>query len=398
MKKIILYTGFLFLIAFEICRVYLIMPMPGSQQFDSINLAYLLGSNKIYIRVILYAIITYPFIVEFKRSKKLGKLLLVTMVLFYLAIFYLFTFEMEADKMFYQPGHKFFEGVATNKIASDKLIIGIELQGITKAYPIQLIGYHHQVVDTIGDTPIIVTYCTVCRTGRVFHPEVNEKVESFRLVGMDHYNAMFEDATTKSWWAQATGECIAGPLKGYRLKEFPSEQVRLDTWLGKYPNSMILQPDEKFKQQFDQMQSYDKGLSKGRLTKRDSASWKLKSWVVGVVHENKARTYDWNMLVSDRIITDSIEGEPLMLVLEKDSASFHVFNRKHMNETLSFKIDQDTLIDLNTVSRWNMQGECFDGKYKGAKLSKLSAYQEFLHSWEYFHPNAIRIKKNKMNF
>ncbi len=395
MKKFLLIIGFIFLIIFEVLRVYLIMPMPGSQEFDSINLAYLLGSNKIYIRIILYVIIAYPFIVEFKQAKKLVKSLLVTMVLFYLAIFYLFTFEMEADKMFYQPARKYFNGSEKNKIATDKLVIGIEFQGIAKAYPIQLIGYHHQVVDTIGNTPIMVTYCTVCRTGRVFHPEVNGKVETFRLVGMDHYNAMFEDATTKSWWAQATGECIAGPLKGTKLKEFPSEQVRLDVWLNEHPTSMILQPDEKFKQQFDQMQSYDKGLSKGRLTKRDSASWKFKSWVVGVVHNNKAKTYDWNMLVSERIITDSIDDIPLLLVLQKDSASFHAFSRKYMDEVLNFNLDADTLIDINSASKWNMQGNCFEGKLKGSKLSKVTAYQEFLHSWEYFHPNAARFEKIK---
>ena len=369
------------------------MPMPGSQEFDSIKLAYLLGSNKIYIRIILYAIIAYPFIVEFKQANKLKKSLLIGMVLLYAFVFYVFTFEMEADKMFYQPAHKYFSSSTQNKIVTDKLVIGIEVQGIAKAYPIQLIGYHHQVADTIGDTPIMVTYCTVCRTGRVFHPEVNGKVESFRLVGMDHYNAMFEDATTKSWWAQATGECIAGPLKGAKLKEFPSEQIRLDAWLNEYPTSMILQPDEQFKQQFDQMQSYDKGLSKGRLTKRDSASWQFKSWVVGVVHKKMAKTYDWNMLLADRIIADSIGGDPLIVVLESDSASFHVFNRKHMNETLNFNFNADTLIDINTASKWNMQGECFEGKLKGSTLSKLAAYQEFLHSWEYFHPNAARFNK-----
>ena len=393
MKKFVLYIGFIFLIIFEVLRVYLIMPMPGSQEFDSIKLAYLLGSNKIYIRIILYAIIAYPFIVEFKQANKLKKSLLIGMVLLYAFVFYVFTFEMEADKMFYQPAHKYFSSSTQNKIVTDKLVIGIEVQGIAKAYPIQLIGYHHQVADTIGDTPIMVTYCTVCRTGRVFHPEVNGKVETFRLVGMDHYNAMFEDATTKSWWAQATGECIAGPLKGTKLKEFPSEQVRLDTWLNGHPTSMILQPDEQFKQQFDQMQSYDKGVSKGRLTKRDSASWKFKSWVVGIVYKNKARTYDWNMLVSERMIVDSIDDNPLLLVLEKDSASFHAFSRKYMNEILNFNLNADTLIDMNSTSKWNMQGECFEGKLKGSKLSKVSAYQEFLHSWEYFHPNAARFNK-----
>ena len=71
----------------------------------------------------------------------------------------------------------------------------------------------------------MITYCTVCRTGRVYSPIVNGKLEKFRLVGMDHFNAMFEDETTKSWWQQATGIAIAGPLKGSRLEEIPSHQA-----------------------------------------------------------------------------------------------------------------------------------------------------------------------------
>ncbi len=44
---------------------------------------------------------------------------------------------------------------------------------------------------------------------------------------MDHFNAMFEDKTTKSWWRQATGEAISGTKKGVRLPEIPSQQMSL---------------------------------------------------------------------------------------------------------------------------------------------------------------------------
>ncbi|MEZ4848709.1 MAG: hypothetical protein R3B93_08845 [Bacteroidia bacterium] len=62
-------------------------------------------------------------------------------------------------------------------------------------------GYHHQVLDTIGgkhimDLPVRLSY------RKDFEPVVNGKPEIFRLVGMDHFNAMFEDQTTKSWWRQ----------------------------------------------------------------------------------------------------------------------------------------------------------------------------------------------------
>ena len=297
---------------------------------------------------------------------------------------------MEADKMFLQPGNKNFSDSNKNVIHEDKLVIGVVVNGIAKAYPIQLIGYHHQVVDTIDKTPVIVTYCTVCRTGRAFSPIVNGKVESFRLVGMDHFNAMFEDETTKSWWRQATGEAIAGPLKGAKLSEIASEQVRLNVWLRNYPNSLILQPDSTFKETFEKMDTYDKGVGKGKLTRRDSASWQSKSWVIGVDYNNQSKIYDWNDLTTKKIIQDSLSNLPILILLENDTATFHAYNRTISTGVLNFYIQSDTIKDTNSNSVWNYDGLCTEGKYKGTKLVKVMAYQEFLHSWEYFHPKSVR--------
>ena len=73
----------------------------------------------------------------------------------------------------------------------------------------------------------MVSYCTVCRTGRVFAPVIAGRPATFRLVGMDHFNAMLEDQATGSWWRQANGEAITGQLKGTRLPELPSVQLTL---------------------------------------------------------------------------------------------------------------------------------------------------------------------------
>jgi hypothetical protein len=395
MKKWMLYLSFILLIVFEYLRVYLIMPMPGSQTFNSIDLAYFLGANKNSIRILLYLIILLPFIKIIKGNSIWEKIGLGVLSLVYIAIFYVFTFMMEADKMFLQPTHTYFYKIAENKIPIDKLVIGVSENGIDKAYPIQLIGYHHQVRDSIGQTPIMVTYCTVCRTGRVYSPIVNGKLENFRLVGMDHFNAMFEDATTKSWWRQANGECIAGPLKGYKLKEINSEQLSLKAWFRKHPNAEVLQPDEKFAATLAKMDSYDKGKSKSNLTKRDTASWQFKSWVLGIDIGESAKTYDWNYLEKNKIIQDSLPSLPILILLENDSASFHAYNRTVNNMSLQFQKSNDSLMDTYSQSLWNEDGICIDGKLKGLSLTPIASYQEYLHSWEYFHPKSIRYSTSK---
>ena len=217
------------------------MPFKGSQQLNSISIAYWLNNHINTVRIILLALCFCLSIIVFNKLTRVQQAVLFTGLGLYLIVFYLFNFKFLADKMFLQPSVTLLASGKENIIKNDKLVLGVEVNGEARAYPIQIIGYHHQIKDAIKGTKILVTYCTVCRTGRVFDPTVRGKIEDFRLVGMDHYNAMFEDYSTKSWWRQANGEAIAGPLKGEKLRELPSRQMTLASWLALYPNSLVLQ-------------------------------------------------------------------------------------------------------------------------------------------------------------
>jgi hypothetical protein len=207
---------------------------------------------------------------------------------------------------------------------------------------------------------------------------------------MDHFNAMFEDATTKSWWQQATGVAITGPLKGTSLKEFPSRQLTLDVWLRQYPNSLIMQPDISFTDNYFKLEDYDIGTMQSSLVKRDTFSWKPKSWIIGVMSELSSKAYDWNELVRKKIIQDSVAKLPILLAIENDATSFHVYDRRVNGSVLLFQSgsNDSLLIDQNTRSIWNMDGFCIEGPLKGQKLVPVQAYNEFWHSWQTFHRNA----------
>ncbi|MGB5005345.1 MAG: DUF3179 domain-containing (seleno)protein [Ferruginibacter sp.] len=396
-RTMLLIAGFLILFTIEILRVYFIMPFPGSQKADTIQIAYFLNNNIWWFRILGLILILLPMIYIFRNSRWWKKIFLAFFVLIYATVFYFFNFKFLADKMFIQPTNKILATAADNKIDNTKLVIGVAINGQAKAYPVEIIGYHHQVTDSIGGEPVMVTYCTVCRTGRVFSPFVNGKLEKFRLVGMDHFNAMFEDAETKSWWRQATGIAVAGQLKGTALKEIESEQVTLGAWIRKYPNTTILQPDPVFADQYKGLQGFDDGTIQSGLEKRDSASWQFKSWVIGVQNNGHAKAYDWNELVKQRVINDTFQNTALVLILENDNRSFHVWNRQVNNKLLHFTFDasSQTLKDTATNSQWTMNGECVEGVLKGSRLSAIQAYQEFWHSWETFHPaTTVYIVRN----
>lgn len=116
---------------------------------------------------------------------------------------YATNYVLAADRMFRQPTVLTMRPADASKVPLDRLAVGIEVNGEARAYPLMFIGYHHQVRDTVGGREVLVSDCTVCRTGRIFSPLVDGRAERFRLVGMDHGNAMFEDEHTGSWWRQA---------------------------------------------------------------------------------------------------------------------------------------------------------------------------------------------------
>jgi hypothetical protein len=294
----------------------------------------------------------------------------------------MFNFVMAADHMFYQPKQVLLADVAHNKVDTARLVIGVVNNGEAKAYPIRFLGYHHQVQDTVGGKPLLITYCTVCRTGRVYEPLVNGKHENFRLVGMDHFNAMLEDNTTKSWWRQVTGEAITGKLKGQQLPEFLSRQTSLAEWIALNPGTRVMQEDPAFKEQYDTTLRYESGASRKKLTGTDSLSWKDKSWVVGVKLGAARKAYDWNQLKQTHLIADQIGNTPVLLVLGADNKSFFAFERP--NTRSAFFLVNDTL--LFNGSRFRLDGKGIDTAFS---LKPIPAFQEFWHSWRTFNPGTI---------
>ncbi|MEP6615359.1 MAG: DUF3179 domain-containing (seleno)protein [Ginsengibacter sp.] len=378
MNKKLFFLGLIGLLFFEILNVYFIMPMPGSQKMGSIDMAYFLYTWRWIFRILFSIMILYGLI---KSGWKYRRFPLALTGLLILAVYFL-NFKMAADHMFHEPKKLTMVTSASNKVDPQRLVIGVVSDGMSKAYPIQYLGFHHQVADTLAGHPILVTYCTVCRSGRVFEPIVNGRYEKFRLVGMDHFNAMFEDASTHSWWRQATGEAIAGKLKGQKLNEVLSSQTSLEEWLRLNPNSLVMQADPAYADSYDSTFKYESGKSKGKLTGTDSLPWKNKSWVVAVRSGSSSKAYDWNQLKTKRMIRDKIENTFVLIVLGSDEQSFFAFDVPSNDDKAS--LQNDTLF-YNTIA-YRLDGS---GIGTDRQLKRLPVYQEFWHSWHTFHPGVM---------
>lgn len=355
------------------------MPFPGSQVWNTIDFAYFLHQYRTLFRVVFGLMI---FIGLLTIGKSIPKVASIGLMVKIIGLIYLFNFRMAADVMFEEPKELVFLNQNSFNENDSILLVSIENNGEVKAYPIRFLIYHHQVRDTVGGTPVMVTYCSVCRTGRVFSPTVDGKPESFRLVGMDHFNAMFEDSATGSWWQQATGEAITGELKGIKLDEIESNQLTAGAFFRAYPDGKIMAADPNFLSKYDFLGKFEKGKSESKLTGTDPFSWNEKSWVVGVDLKDGAKAYDWNELQETKSIRDQIGTQDIVILMSMDSQSF--VGLQLPEGTGSYSWTRDTLYIDSTAY-------LFTGKSLNPSLPdliRLKAYQEFWHSWRTFRPNT----------
>lgn len=346
----------------------------------SVGVAYALHRTRWLWRTIGWALLLtgFPAVMS---SSGIGRWAALAVLFILLGATYAFNFRMKADKMFRQPRTLDLRPANTNAVAADRLVVGVAINGDARAYPIQFIGYHHQVRDVVGGEAVMVTYCTVCRTGRVFSPIVDGVVERFRLVGMDLFNAMFEDETSGSWWRQVSGEAITGPRAGAMLAELPSQQVTLRKWFSLHPHALVMQGDPAFVSKYPVDNAYESGASRRALTGTDAASWGEKSWVIGIAADGKAKAYDWHRLRAERVINDDVAGIPIVLAIASDDASFVAFRRP--DASIRFTLDGDTLV--TTSARYTLGGVGTAGA-----LEPIAASQEFWHSWRTFQPATER--------
>ncbi len=349
-----------------------------------LDLAWFMWSNIRYFRIILVAILAFLI---WKMSPAERSSIMIAGLIFTALwgfVYWLFNLHWVGKYKFDVLKKPIFKTPADSTIALSEQVMGVDWNGVQKAYPVSMIFYHHQVSDTLGRHPIVVTYCGMCRSGRIYDGLVDGEALHLALVGAVTYNAILKDSRTGTWWRQETGEAVKGKLKGRQLKDVPMEQMSLENWLTKHPDSKILQHDPDYVDKYT------------FLTKLMNYEASFPIWfrqetpplVIGVEIDDHSRAYDWYSLQKKRLVMDSIGDKRLLLLSSEDGTSPFAYDRRVDGQELNFDINGDQLTDTNTQSTWDLFGRCIAGKLKGKELSKVQFYQQFIRGWISFRPDS----------
>jgi len=130
-------------------------------------------------------------------------------------------------------------------------MILVAVDGVTHAYPIQILMWHEIVNARLGDMVVAVTFCPLCNTAIVFDRRVDGRILDFGTTGkLRDSDLVMYDRQTESWWQQFGGEAVVGELTGARLRQIPARIVSWAEFRREHAEGLVLSRDTGFSRDY----------------------------------------------------------------------------------------------------------------------------------------------------
>ena len=270
------------------------------------------------------------------------------------------------------------------------IVIGIEINGDARAYPIRILNWHEIVNDNIGGQDVVVTYCPLCKSSILFSRVLDGRLLSFGNTGSLYESTLLMyDRETESLWCQVGGRAIEGELKGKRLEMLPSTTTRWKDWRNLYPNTLVLSPDTGYRRNYESnpYSTYDRVKDSlppfpiSLVDKRLSP----KELILGVVFDDAKKAYPINQL-GWKVINDEVGDENIVVFTRPKLTS--VFFAELNGDILEFELVDQTIVDKNTKSEWNFLGQAIKGSLEGKRLRSAPIVYAFWFGWVVEYPDT----------
>jgi hypothetical protein len=295
---------------------------------------------------------------------------------------------------------KFISVQEASKFLEDsEHVLGLNINGDIRAYPLQILVWHEIVNDKVGGMPVAVTYCPLCFTNQVFNRTIDDgqEVVEFGTSGkLYNSNLVMYDRTSKSLWSQALAEGIVGKHAGTKLERVPFDIAYWKEWKQLYPDSKVLSRDTGSNRPYGADPYGDYYTNSDVLFPVSNSDDRLglKEIVVGFENKEQHKAYRLQEIENKKVINDQVNGKPIALfslypfmVRGYDPIVVEDEEQKIALQ-FNYNAENNKFIDKQTGSVWNFEGKAISGQMKGKQLTRLPFDEGFWFEWVAFHPKT----------
>ena len=287
-------------------------------------------------------------------------------------------------------------------------VIFFQIGDDARVYPIQIFMWHEIVNDTVGDMPVVITFCPLCNTAIAFERTVDNKVFDFGTTGRLRYsNLIMYDRQTETWWQQATGEAIVGELTGVQLAFRPASIIAWADFKANYPDGKVLSRETGFNRAYgdNPYVGYDDVNRPPFLYRGPDTPGELPpvARVLTIDLNGEAVAYPYDVLQQVQVVNDVVGGTNIVVLWAMGTASAldagtvaggrdvgaaNAFARDLDGQPLTFSSIGSQIVDNETGSAWDVLGRAVSGSLVGKQLTPVVAVNHFWFSWAAFKPET----------
>ena len=300
-----------------------------------------------------------------------------------------------------------------NFLEDNEPVLALEVDGESRAYPVQILIWHEIVNDTVAGIPVAVTYCPLCNSAIAYDRRLGDRVLELGTSGRLYQSAMvMYDRQTESLWSHFTGVAIVGFLTGEQLQTFPMATVSWATYRDAHPDGLVLTTDTGEVRRYGEnpYPGYDDVNNPPFLFDGEADdTFAAKERVIGFERGDTAFALLTSAALGAGVTAvEAADDDPITVwaqpgtvsALEdltvdggRDVGATGVFVNDVDGEALTFSpTPAGGFADAETSSTWNILGEATAGPLAGSRLEAITHVDTFWFAWAAFQPETVIVE------
>jgi len=304
---------------------------------------------------------------------------------------------------------KFQTAASVNWLYNVEPVLSIEVNGETRAYPIQIMTWHEIANDTIAGVPVTISYCPLCNSALAYDRRVGDRIFDFGTSGsLFNSSLVMYDRQTETLWTHFEGKAVVGALAGERLTTLPISTTSWEKFRDAHPDALVLSRVTGFRRDYGRnpYPGYDDVnsnpfLFNGKVDGRLAAKARV---LVVRSDDGPAVALTLDQLFEELVVPFDAQGRKVVALLQRgtstaldntdlsdgyDQGSTGVFLAELNGESIDLSATPDGFLDSKSGITFDIFGVATDGS--GTRLEPVEHLDTFWFAIGAFDPDVIVI-------
>lgn len=286
-----------------------------------------------------------------------------------------------------------------NYLAPEDLVLGVNIDGSLRAYPLCILNYHEVINDLFQQHEVMISYAPLTGTSAAWDRGNLKSFSSTFKTSVYIYNSnhILYDETTASHWLPMQFECVNGVLEGFDPEVFSIIETTWDTWVSMFPGTKVLSnlTGYNFNYSYDPYELYRKSDSIRFYTEPLDTRLPIKEKVHGIIINDREKIYPMTLFGDfTSVILDNFQGLSVVII-GNNSRNFITSYERQISTGIELNFSPvndgppNIIMQDDQGNLYDLFGVAVEGPNKGRKLKPTRSLFGYWFALAAMYPDPV---------